>query len=199
MLVYKKVTPEKRTNSTKKNKLKKLDGETNSNNDATSTEKILIKEKSDSLNADNQKCDKMLVVSDMNNSEKISRFDVKVEQEVETLRASPKNIMEHSEKTDLTFDEQNGKHYEFDNKENKLNVILKKPIVKIVKLDYKRLNGAAHRAMSCGERDFYEEVDMFNIFFYYFSYMDIHMDTYVRLLSYRWNSKTGKSVQQCAT
>ncbi|XP_043513028.1 ubiquitin carboxyl-terminal hydrolase 48-like isoform X1 [Frieseomelitta varia] len=159
MLVYKKVTPEKRTNSTKKNKLKKLDGETNSNNDATSTEKILIKEKSDSLNEDNQKCDKMLVVSDMNNSEKISKFDVKVEQEVETLRASPKHIMEHSEKTDSTFDEQNGKHYEFDNKENKLNVILKKPIVKIVKLDYKRLNGAAHRAMSCGERDFYEEME----------------------------------------
>lgn len=176
MLVYKKVTPEKRTCSTKKSKLKKLDGETNSNNNATAMEKILIvQEKSDLLNEEKHRCDTMSGVSDINNSEKILKPDMESKQEMETLKASPENVaMAQSVNADSTFDEQNGKHYEFDNKENKLDMDTKKPVVKVVKLDYKRLNGAAHRAMSCGERDFYEEVGIFS--FSFISLMDIHMD-----------------------
>ncbi|XP_018302065.1 ubiquitin carboxyl-terminal hydrolase 48 isoform X2 [Mycetomoellerius zeteki] len=39
---------------------------------------------------------------------------------------------------------------------------LKESVVKVGKVDYKRLNGDAHRAMSCGERDFYEEMEFEN-------------------------------------
>ncbi|XP_060828211.1 ubiquitin carboxyl-terminal hydrolase 48-like isoform X2 [Bombus pascuorum] len=164
MLVYKKVTPEKRTCSTKKNKLKKLDGETNSNNNTTAMEKIvIIQEKSDSLNEEKHKCYTTSGVSDINNSEKILKPDMESKQEMEISRASPENVaIEQSVNADSTFDEQNGKHYEFDNKEDKPDMDMKKPVVKVVKLDYKRLNGAAHRAMSCGERDFYEEMEFEN-------------------------------------
>lgn len=165
MLVYKKVTSEKRINNTKKNKLKKLDTETNSNYNTMHEENIVIvKEKSVSLDEGKCKYD-TISVSDVNNSEKMLKLGIETKQEMEISKVSENIVMEVSVREESTFDEQNGKHYEFDNKENQHDIFIKKSLPKVVKIDYKRLNGAAHRAMSCGERDFYEEVGILNYLF----------------------------------
>ncbi|XP_061940511.1 ubiquitin carboxyl-terminal hydrolase 48 isoform X2 [Apis cerana] len=162
MLVYKKVTSEKRINNTKKNKLKKLDTETNSNYNTMHEENIVIvKEKSVSLDEGKCKYD-TISVSDVNNSEKMLKLGIETKQEMEISKVSENIVMEVSVREESTFDEQNGKHYEFDNKENQHDIFIKKSLPKVVKIDYKRLNGAAHRAMSCGERDFYEEMEFEN-------------------------------------
>lgn len=164
MLVYKKVTPEKRISTTKKNKQKRLDGETNIINDVIPMERtVVVKETSDSLDEEKRKCDSISVISDVSDTGKILKLDTEMKEQVETSKASPETVtMEVPVKLVSTSDEQNGKQYEFDNKENQHDAHMKKLVVKDVKLDYKRLNGAAHRAMSCGERDFYEEVNIFN-------------------------------------
>ncbi|OAD55682.1 Ubiquitin carboxyl-terminal hydrolase 48 [Eufriesea mexicana] len=161
MLVYKKVTPEKRISTTKKNKQKKLDGETNISNDAIPIERtVVVKETSDLSDEGKRTCDSISVVSDASDTGQISKLDTEMKEQVETSKASlEKTTLEVYVKLESIFDEHNGKQYEFDNKENQHDAHMKKPVVKDVKLDYKRLNGAAHRAMSCGERDFYEEME----------------------------------------
>ncbi|XP_076751475.1 ubiquitin carboxyl-terminal hydrolase 48 [Xylocopa sonorina] len=160
MLVYKKVTPERRINNMKKNKPKKIESEANSNNDVTFVERITIKEKSDSAEEEKRKCESVPTVSDVDNLKKAQKPETESKQEIETLEAFPESdTMDTSTKLDSTYEERNGKFYEFDDKENQHDTHVKKSFVKNVKVDYKHLNGAAHRAMSCGERDFYEEME----------------------------------------
>lgn len=142
MLVYKRVTPEWRANNVKRNR-KKLEAETNSNSDTISEGKGKDEPSSS---------------SESSGSEQVLKFDVENKIEEKTSEPSTEKDQIISARVDCTFDEPNGKHYESDNKENQHEVQPKKPFTRGGRIDYKRLNGAAHRAMSCGERDFYEEV-----------------------------------------
>lgn len=164
MLVYKKVNAEKRINNIKKNKLKKSDAENSSNNDAMLVEMVAVQEKSDSSDEGKRKTDSISEVSDSNNSEKVEKLDAEVKEEPETSESSSGiAAIETSVTPDSTLEEQNGKNYESDDKDNPTETNTKKTFTKNVKVDYKLLNGAAHRAMSCGERDFYEEVRIFHL------------------------------------
>lgn len=165
MLVYKKLTTDWRTNATKKVKLKKSDSEVSC--DIICLEKLTVKEKSDTLDETKLKHD----VEDAPLSQEENSL-IQKEKNISILDSE--NITEKdestiSQKTDtLTADETtetvastNGckdmNDSTVEQLQNKVHC-LKQPVVKVVKLDYKRLNGDAHRAMSCGERDFYEEV-----------------------------------------
>ncbi|XP_017788014.1 PREDICTED: ubiquitin carboxyl-terminal hydrolase 48-like [Habropoda laboriosa] len=162
MLVYKRATVERRTNNTKKNKQKKLDTDLNSDDDVMIIETVGVKEKSDSSDEGKRKIECISVSPDLEISGKIPKLDLEDKQEIEISEQSPQDDAVETvtfTKVDSNFDEQNGKHDEFDDKENQQDVQMKKPFVKNTKVDYKRLNGAAHRAMSCGERDFYEEME----------------------------------------
>ncbi|XP_017884994.1 ubiquitin carboxyl-terminal hydrolase 48-like [Ceratina calcarata] len=153
MLVYKRVTSEKRAINTKKSKPKRSESETNGAHEVT-------KVKSDSLDEGKQKSDSVPGASDANSFEKPSKISDQVEQEVEEKAEEKENVVVSlPKKVDTVFNERNGKHDEFDDKENQQNAHIKKLVVQNSKVDYKHLNGAAHRAMSCGERDLYEEME----------------------------------------
>nr|XP_034180171.1 ubiquitin carboxyl-terminal hydrolase 48-like isoform X1 [Osmia lignaria] len=146
MLVYKRVTSEWRANNVKRNR-KKLEAETNSNSDTISEGKGKDEPSSS---------------SESSGSEQVLKFDVENKLEEKTSEPSTEKDQIISATVDCTFDEPNGKHYESDNKENQHEVQPKKSFTRGGRIDYKRLNGAAHRAMSCGERDFYEEMEFDN-------------------------------------
>ncbi|XP_011061617.1 PREDICTED: ubiquitin carboxyl-terminal hydrolase 48-like isoform X2 [Acromyrmex echinatior] len=166
MLVYKKLTSDARINAVKKVKLKKLDVEINASNDAVYCEKLAVTEKSDTGDEMKQKADiEDAPLIQEENSEKILKLDLENAIEVDESAIS--------EKTDIpTMDENNTEIVAStngckDTHESTLEQLqkvhhLKESTVKVVKLDYKRLNGDAHRAMSCGERDFYEEMEFEN-------------------------------------
>ncbi|XP_076229795.1 ubiquitin carboxyl-terminal hydrolase 48 isoform X3 [Nomia melanderi] len=143
MLVYKKVTSDGRINNGKKNKSKKPEAETNSHSVETHSDM----DKPDSSDEGKRKNGPTSTVSNSTSPGKILKLDTENKMDIVCAVSS-------SQDTDPTSSERNGKHYESDNKENHYDA---QP--KGAKIDYKRLNGAAHRAMSCGERDFYEEME----------------------------------------
>ncbi|XP_011875197.1 PREDICTED: ubiquitin carboxyl-terminal hydrolase 48-like isoform X4 [Vollenhovia emeryi] len=176
MLVYKKLTTDWRTNGTKKVKLKKPDAEVIVSSETVFFDKFTIKEKSDETDETRQKRD----VEDAplipeENSKKTPSVDAEntivniIETDESAIsKKTDTPITDKSEiksETTKTVASTNGCKDTHDSTveplQNKVHC-LKQPVVKVVKLDYKRLNGDAHRAMSCGERDFYEEMEFEN-------------------------------------
>ncbi|XP_032686910.1 ubiquitin carboxyl-terminal hydrolase 48-like isoform X2 [Odontomachus brunneus] len=169
MLVYKKLTTDWPVSATKKMKLKKPDAEASIPGNPVNLESLTVKDKSDIPDEAQRKNG----VGDMSpteeeNSPIIPKLDLENKIKVDESVASqnndvPTNVknetIETAVPTVCVNAECKDKHEPV--AQQLLNKIQhpKKPIVKIVKLDYKRLNGAAHRAMSCGERDFYEEME----------------------------------------
>lgn len=172
MLVYKKVTNDGRMNNGKKTKVKKVEAESNSHNDIAHMERLTVKDKSDSPDDGKRKNGPDSTVPDLCSTGKILKLDMDDKMDTETLVSSSDNVTAKEEEApaavDSTSDERNGKHYESDNKENHHEMPVKKSFMKNAKVDYKQLNGDAHRAMSCGERDFYEEVGKLHLSFYLF-------------------------------
>lgn len=167
MLVYKKLTADWRTNGVKKVKLKKLDAEVNVSSDTVSFEKLTVEEKLDETPDEaKQKHDiEDAPIIQEENLKKISTLDSENKMETDESTMSKKTdtlTMDNSEtKTVASTNGCKDTHDStLDQLQNKVQC-LKQPVVKVVKLDYKRLNGDAHRAMSCGERDFYEEVNFY--------------------------------------
>jgi hypothetical protein len=162
MLVYKRLTTDWRTNAAKKMKSKKLD-ETNASGDAVHMQKIIKDVKSDILDETKQKSEVETLIQE-ECSENISKLDLETKMESD-------EVITFRQKTDTpivgkngitepiidTNESSNKNGHDSTSQQNKVQS-LKQPVVKVMKLDYKRLNGAAHRAMSCGEQDFYEEV-----------------------------------------
>ncbi|XP_011161303.1 ubiquitin carboxyl-terminal hydrolase 48 isoform X1 [Solenopsis invicta] len=166
MLVYKKLTADSRTNATKKVKLKKPDAEVSC--DIICLEKLTVKEKSDIQDETKQKHvedaslsqeEKLLI----ENETKISTLDSEniVEKDESTIKTDTFTTDETTETVANTNGCKDTHDSTAEQLQNKTHC-LKQPVVKVVKLDYKRLNGDAHRAMSCGERDFYEEMEFEN-------------------------------------
>ncbi|XP_076161191.1 ubiquitin carboxyl-terminal hydrolase 48 isoform X2 [Ptiloglossa arizonensis] len=162
MLVYKKVTTEWRINNGKKTKSKKVETDTNSH----STETFINKEKPDSSDDGQRKNGPDSIIPDSSGPEEIVELNTENKMDIEIEISSSQDVtaqeMLTSATVDSSTDEQNGKHYESDNKEGQPEAQTKKLFPKIAKIDYRQLNGAAHRAMSCGERDFYEEMEFEN-------------------------------------
>ncbi|XP_067214471.1 ubiquitin carboxyl-terminal hydrolase 48-like isoform X2 [Linepithema humile] len=162
MLVYKNLTTDWRTNATKKMKLKKSDTEANIFSDTVSLENL--KDKLDIVDETKPKNDtedaSLIQEGDL---EKISKLELENKTEIDEAMTSQKINMFFTDKNKTIENvDTNGCKNKHDStlqqSQNKIQSI-KQPIVKVVKLDYKQLNGAAHRAMSCGERDFYEEME----------------------------------------
>lgn len=170
MLVYKKSTTDCQINAMKKMKLKKSDIESNVSDESVYLERLTVKDKSDILDETKEK----------NNIENVPLFQEESSEKILNLESENKMEMYKtvvSQKTDMltidkieTIETVNVNGYKDKSNsvsqqiQNKVEC-LKQPVVKVIKLDYKRLNGAAHRAMSCGERDFYEEVTFLKIIF----------------------------------
>lgn len=165
MLVYKKLTTDWPVSATKKMKLKKPDVEESTvSGDPVNLERLTVEDKSDTSDEAQGKNG----VGDVSpieeeNPQRILKLDLENKIEMDKSLA-PQNtdtpaVQNEITETVVNTDECKDKHDSVVQQQlqNKIQHP-KKPIVKIVKLDYKRLNGAAHRAMSCGERDFYEEV-----------------------------------------
>ncbi|XP_015430229.1 PREDICTED: ubiquitin carboxyl-terminal hydrolase 48-like [Dufourea novaeangliae] len=147
MLVYKRVPMDGRINYSKKNKLRKPEADTTTRNIITHSEI----DKSDSSDEGKRKNGPDSTVSNLDTPGKVLKLDG--ENRIDTELA----VSSHD--VDFASNERNGKYDESDNKENQLEAEIKRPLAPGTKVDYKRLNGAAHRAMSCGERDFYEEME----------------------------------------
>jgi len=162
MLVYKRLTTDWRTNAAKKMKSKKLD-ETNASGDAIHMQKIIKDVKSDILDETKQKNEVEALSIQEECSENISKLDLETKMESDEVAAFQKTdtpIVGKNGITESAIDtneSSNKNGHDSTSQQNKVQP-LKQPVVKVMKLDYKRLNGAAHRAMSCGEQDFYEEV-----------------------------------------
>ncbi|XP_070155965.1 ubiquitin carboxyl-terminal hydrolase 48 isoform X1 [Polyergus mexicanus] len=169
MLVYKKSTTDCQINAMKKIKLKKPDVESNVSDESVYLERLTVKDKPDILDETKQK----------DNIENVPLFQEESSENILNLESENKMEMHKtvvSQKTDmLTMDKigtietvVNANGYKdkpnsaSQQIENKVECLKLLPVAKVIKLDYKRLNGAAHRAMSCGERDFYEEMEFEN-------------------------------------
>lgn len=164
MLVYKKLTTDCQINAMKKMKLKKSDAESNASDESVYLERLTVKDKSDMSDEIKQKDNIDNVrLSQEENSEKILNLESENKMEIDKTVVSQKTDMLITDKIETveTVINANGCKDKLNSTsqqmQNKIEC-LKQPVIKVVKLDYKRLNGAAHRAMSCGERDFYEEV-----------------------------------------
>lgn len=165
MLVYKKLTIDCRISAMKKIKLKKPDAEVSASGDSINLERP----KADTSDETKRKNGIEEATSDHEGSpEKISKLDLEdkmetdespVSENTDSPAADENKTVETVVNTDECKDKNDIVSQQLQNK----ILCLKKPMVKVVKLDYKRLNGAAHRAMSCGERDFYEEVNFFDV------------------------------------
>lgn len=163
MLVYKKLTTDWPISATKKMKLRKLDAESSVLGNSVNLESLIVKDKLDILDEAQRKNG----IGDMSpteeeNTQVIPKLDLENKTEDESTGSEntdvSTDVKNETVETIVNTDECKNKHDSIVQQlQNKIQYP-KKPIVKIVKLDYKRLNGAAHRAMSCGERDFYEEV-----------------------------------------
>jgi len=171
MLVYKKLTADWRINAAKKIKSKKPDAEMNASSDIAYFEKLTVKENSDipdetkKLNVE----DTPLIQEE--NSIKISKLDSEniIEMDESTISKKTDASITNENEIVETVASTNGCKDIHDSTLEQLQSkvhCLKQPVVKVIKLDYKRLNGDAHRAMSCGERDFYEEVRSLDINFF---------------------------------
>lgn len=170
MLVYKKLTTDCQINTMKKMKLKKPDAEANVSDESVYLERLTVKDKSDILDETKQKDNiENEPLFQEESPEKILNLESENEMEMDKTVVSQKTDMLTMDKTETveTVVNANGCKDKFNSAsqqmQNKVEC-LKQPVIKVVKLDYKLLNGAAHRAMSCGERDFYEEVTFLKIF-----------------------------------
>lgn len=163
MLVYKKLTTDWPVSATKKMKLKKFDAEVSVSGNPVNLERLTVKDQSDTSDEAEQKNG----VGDVSpteegSPERIPKLEpenkIEVDESVASQNIDAPMLKNETVETVVNTDECKDKcDPVVQQLQNKIQHP-KKPIVKIVKLDYKRLNGAAHRAMSCGERDFYEEV-----------------------------------------
>lgn len=158
MLVYKKLTIEQKLGNGKKLKTKKTDSECNSCSDSVSLERLTVKDRSDSSDEGKRK-NGTDDFKDIESPGKMMKIEADCKMEVDGV-VTGKNYNSDAVKDDKSSTEQP-----------------KKIVTKNTKLDYKLLNGAAHRAMSCGERDFYEEVCIcdFSIFSTNTSYVCLTM------------------------
>ncbi|KAK2577520.1 hypothetical protein KPH14_003612 [Odynerus spinipes] len=141
MLVYKKLTTEAKSGNGKKVKVKRIDSEANNCSDPVSLERLTVKDKSDSTDEWKRK----------NNNENLK-----------DAIESPGTVMKIEGDCKMDLDATViSKDHEFEIKDSGKGrgEQTKEVFGRNAKLDYKQLNGAAHRAMSCGERDFYEEVE----------------------------------------
>jgi len=168
MLVYKKLTADWRT---KKIKSKKPDAEVNASSDIAYFEKLTVKENSDTPDETKQKPVEDTPLIQEENSIKISKLDSENIIEMNESTISKKTDAPTTDENEIveTVVSTNGCKDTHDSTLEQLQSkvhCLKQPVVKVIKLDYKRLNGDAHRAMSCGERDFYEEVRSLDINFF---------------------------------
>ncbi|XP_046838615.1 ubiquitin carboxyl-terminal hydrolase 48-like isoform X1 [Vespa crabro] len=143
MLVYKKLTIEPKLGNGKKLKAKKTDSECNSYSDSVSLERLTVKDRSDSSDEGKRK-NGTDDFKDIESPGKMMKIEADFKMEVDSV-VTGKNDNSDVPKDDKSPTEQ-----------------AKKIVTKNTKLDYKLLNGAAHRAMSCGERDFYEEIEFEN-------------------------------------
>ncbi|KAL0101386.1 hypothetical protein PUN28_018901 [Cardiocondyla obscurior] len=165
MLVYKKLTIDVRTNGAKKVKLKKHDTEINTSSDTIIFEKLTVKERADKTEDEthqkNNIEDVPLIQEDLNNILKLNSENVETDESSTLSNKTDASLTNKSEVIKTVVSTNGCKDTQDSTLEQLQNKIycLKQPVVKIVKLDYKRLNGDAHRAMSCGERDFYEEME----------------------------------------
>lgn len=152
MLVYKKLTADSRAVAIKKMKLKKHDTEI-----FDDSEKVTVKDKFDSSDETKSKSDtEETSLNQQEHSEKMSELNSEIEtkmdiSESDSVTANKDKIAETT--SNASEDKCNSSFPQDRNLPQ-----IKESVVKLVKLNYKQLNGAAHRAMSCGERDFYEEV-----------------------------------------
>ncbi|XP_014488433.1 PREDICTED: ubiquitin carboxyl-terminal hydrolase 48-like isoform X2 [Dinoponera quadriceps] len=167
MLVYKKLTTDYPVSVAKKMKLKKPEVEVSVSSDSVNLERLIVKEKSDSSDEAQRKNgignmspteeENPYMISKLDFENKIDSDESVVLQNTDVSTAKNETI-----ETIVNMDECKDTSDPIAQQlQNKIQHP-KKPIVKIVKLDYKRLNGAAHRAMSCGEQDFYEEMEFEN-------------------------------------
>lgn len=169
MLVYKKSTTDCQINAMKKIKLKKPDVESNVSDESVYLERLTVKDKPDILDETKQKDNiENVPLYQEESSEKILNSENKIEmhktvvpQKTDMLTMDKIETIETVVNANGYKDKPNSASQQIENKVE----CLKQPVVKVIKLDYKRLNGAAHRAMSCGERDFYEEVTFLKINF----------------------------------
>lgn len=167
MLVYKRVNDSTRVNISKRSKLKRAESETNSvqpmesssNHCVDQTETLTDDKKMKKDKMDEEKADADSKMQDINDAIKLQHMSVKSES-----NSSQENINQELV-SDMNRDKLNETaHSVVDNSkitdENKYktNDLNHTQSNKNPKFDYKKLNGAAHRAMSCGQRDFYEEV-----------------------------------------
>jgi len=171
MLVYKKLTADWRTNAAKKIKSKKPDAEVNAVSDIAYFEKLTVKENSDTSDETKQKPVEDTLLIQEENSVKISKLNSENIIEMDESMISKKTDAPTMDENEIieTVASTNGCKDTHDSTLEQLQSkvhCLKQPVVKVIKLDYKRLNGDAHRAMSCGERDFYEEVRSLDIIFF---------------------------------
>ncbi|XP_011699753.1 PREDICTED: ubiquitin carboxyl-terminal hydrolase 48-like isoform X2 [Wasmannia auropunctata] len=160
MLVYKKLTVDSRTSASKKVKLKKPDAEVNASSDTVSLEKLTVKEEnSDTPNETASELEQNSENrAEMDECTISKKTDTPTTDKNEKIETEDRNDTEAIVSTNGCKDTQDSTLEQLQNKVH----CLKQPVVKVVKLDYKRLNGDAHRAMSCGERDFYEEMEFEN-------------------------------------
>lgn len=139
----------------------------NVSSDTVYFEKLTVKDKSDTPNETKQKHDiEDAPLIQEEDPKKISKVDSEhvVEMDESVISKKTDILITDKSETVETVASTNGckDDSSLEQIQNKVHC-LKQPVVKVVKLDYKRLNGDAHRAMSCGERDFYEEVRFFKI------------------------------------
>lgn len=176
MLVYKNLTADWRTNAMKKMKLKKSDTEANISSNTVCLENL--KDKLDVVDETKSKSDtEDASLIQEKNLKKISELELENKTEIDEAMTSQKiDVIDTNKNKTVESVDTNGCKNKNDStvqqSQDKIQAI-KQPIVKVIKLDYKQLNGAAHRAMSCGERDFYEEVCFLNID--YFEYVIIRL------------------------
>ncbi|XP_046432124.1 ubiquitin carboxyl-terminal hydrolase 48-like isoform X1 [Neodiprion fabricii] len=158
MLVYKRVNDMTKLNVSKKGRPKKVGSETSS---LQETENFNHTNQLETPN-DERKADSD---SDMPNSEVIKSESISAEFSTESLTEKPQESNankedEHSNETaDCVKDRETDILKKSDVNQLTTNNTNSTQILKNSKIDYKTLNGAAHRAMSCGQRDFYEEME----------------------------------------
>ncbi|XP_014603923.1 PREDICTED: ubiquitin carboxyl-terminal hydrolase 48-like isoform X1 [Polistes canadensis] len=144
MLVYKKLTNEQKLGNGKKCKVKRIDSECNSYSDSVSLERLTVKDRSDSSDEGKRKNGTDDDFKDVASPGKMMKIEIDCKMDVDSF------VPAKNDNSDVIKDDKNQIEQ------------TKKVIAKNTKLDYKLLNGAAHRAMSCGERDFYEEIEFEN-------------------------------------
>lgn len=163
MLVYKRVNDAARGSASRRSRLRRFESETSNTqlvenlnlNHSNQTE--ITNDEKVFNDCDSNIQDSEIVVKEENNFVENATCDTKEvpqepdsSMELESADDAAAIPVLDSQKNDVT-------KFPEDNRPNS-EVCTSTIISKNPKIDYKTLNGAAHRAMSCGQRDFYEEV-----------------------------------------